>query len=108
LGTADSNIFKEAKGNGADIRFTKANNTTRIQHQIEKWDSAERAAAVWVRVDTVYGNRNNQLFRLHWGNAAAVDSSKGSAVFDTAAGFRAVWHMNDTGNVPDATVRGLT
>ena len=108
LGIADSAIFKQAKGNGGDIRFTKSNNTTRIAHQIEKWDSAGRNAAVWVRVDTVYGNRNNQLFRLHWGNTAANDSSKGSAVFDTAAGFRAVWHMNDTGNVPDATIRGLT
>ncbi len=108
LGTADSNIFKEAKGNGADIRFTKANNTTRLQHQIEKWDSAGRSAAVWVRVDTVYGNRNNQHFRIHWGNAAAMDSSKGAAVFDTTAGFRAVWHMNEAGDVPDATGRGMT
>src|SRR5690606_28182315 len=51
---------------------------------------------------------NNQAFRMHWGNAGADDSSNGSAVFDTAAGFRAVWHMNDTGDVADATTNGLT
>lgn len=108
LGAADSNVFKQAKGNGADLRFTKSNNTTRIAHQIERWDSAGRNAAVWVRVDTVYGNRNNQHVRMHWGNAAAADSSNGTAVFRVADGFRAVWHMNDTGNVADATGRGMT
>src|SRR5690606_17841281 len=90
------------------LRFTKSDNTTRIAHQIERWDSAGRSAAVWVRVDTVYGNRNNQRVRMHWGNAAAADSSRGSAVFDTAGGFRAVWHMNETGDVADETGRGMT
>jgi hypothetical protein len=101
--------FAQAKGNGADIRFTKADNTTRLKHQIETWDSAGKTATIWVLMDTVYGNRQNQNFRLHYGNPAAMDSSKGSAVFDTANGFVAVWHLNETtasaGNlVNDATV----
>lgn len=108
LDSTSAAVFAASKADGADIRFTKANNTTRLPHQIEKWDSAGRSAAIWVRVDTVYGNRNNQSFRMHWGNAAAADSSKGSAVFDTASGFRGVWHMNDTGSVSDASGRGLT
>lgn len=109
LDSTSAAVFTASKSNGADIRFTKADNTTRLAHQIEKWDSAGRSAAIWVRLDTVYGNRNNQSFRMHWGNSAAGDSSKGSAVFDTAGGnFRAVWHMNDTGNVADATAKGLT
>ncbi len=101
-------IFTAAKPDGADIRFTKANNTTRLPHHIEMWDDAAKVAAIWVRVDTVYGNRNNQAIRMHWGNAAADDESNGAAVFDTASGFRAAWHMGGTADVNDVTGTGLT
>ncbi len=108
LGNADSAVFSQANANGSDIRFTKANNTTRLHHEIESWNSATRSAAIWVKVDTIYGNRNNQHIRMHWGNASAADSSNGAAVFDTANGFRAVWHMSDSGDVADATANNLT
>lgn len=108
LDSTSAAVFTASKGNGADIRFTKANNTTRLPHQIEMWDSVGRRAAIWVRVDTIYGNRNNQSLRMHWGNASASDSSQGHAVFDTAGGFVSVWHMNGAGNVDDATTNAYT
>lgn len=98
LGQADSAIFAAAKTTGADIRFTKSNNTTRLKHSIETWDATNRIGAVWVLLDTVYSNNQTQNFRMHWGNAGAADSSKSTAVFDTANGFVAVWHMNEATN----------
>lgn len=105
--------FGQAKAGGADIRFTKANNTTRLHHEIESWDATAKTAAIWVLMDTVYGNTNNQLFRMHWGNSGAADSSKGPAVFDTTNGFVAVWHLNETtaavgSTIADATGSGNT
>ncbi len=110
LDSTSAAVFTASKGNGADIRFTKANNTTRLPHQIEMWDSVGRSAAIWVRVDTVYGNRNNQSLRMHWGNAGASDSSQGNVVFDTASagGYVSVWHMNGTGDMNDATTNAYT
>ena len=110
LGAADSNIFIQSVGSGADLRFTKTNNTTRLAHQIEKWDSAGKSAAIWVLVDTVRGNINNQSVRIHWGKSGAADSSSGSAVFQTSNGFQAVWHMNNggTGTENDGTSNGFT
>jgi Concanavalin A-like lectin/glucanases superfamily/Domain of unknown function (DUF2341) len=111
LGAADSAIFTQALSTGADLRFTKANNTTRLPHQIESWNAAGRTAAVWVLVDTVYGNRNAQYIRMHWGNASAADSSRSTQVFRTAAGFQAVWHMSgatDVANENDATGNAFT
>ncbi len=108
LGQADSAIFAAAKTDGADVRFTKSNNTTRLQHAIETWDATNRVGAVWVLLDTVYANSQTQNFRLHWGNSGALDSSKMTAVFDTANGFLAVWHMNGaTNNLTDATVNAF-
>jgi hypothetical protein len=89
--------FAQSAGRGADLRFTKLGDAIRLQHQIERWDSAAKKAEVWVRLDTVYGNRVTS-FRMHWAKAGSADSSSGARVFDTAQGFQAVWHLNETAN----------
>jgi hypothetical protein len=90
------NIVNFSAGRGADIRFTKADGVTRLPHQIERWDSATQVADVWVLLDTVKGNSTTQVFRVYWGKAGSADSSKGSAVFDTANGYVGVWHLGNT------------
>jgi len=47
---------------------------------------------------------------MFWGNAAAADSSRSIAVFDTANGYQAVWHLGEAGagNTNDATVNNFT
>jgi hypothetical protein len=94
LGASDSAIFAASKTDGTDIRFTKANGE-RLQHQIEHWNSGARTAAIWVLVDTVKGNNATQMMKLRWGKADAADSSRATAVFDTAKGFQAVWHFSE-------------
>jgi hypothetical protein len=110
LGSSDSAVFAQAGTGGASLRFTKADNSTRLSHQIEQWDGAGRSAVVWVLADTVHGNRRDKYIRMHWGKTGAADSSSGTQVFRVAHGFRAVWHMNGTtatSNENDATVNGL-
>jgi hypothetical protein len=108
LGAADSAIFAQAKAGGADLRFTKTNNTTRLPHQIESWNATARTAAIWVLADSVVALKNNNALRLHWGNAAAADSSNGAQVFRTANRYQAVWHMNGSANENDATANAFT
>jgi len=99
--------FAQAAAGGADIRFTKLNNTTRLNHQIERWDAAAKKAEIWVLVDSVKGNALSSL-RMHWGNATAPNLSSGPSVFDTTSGFQAVWHMNSAaGNENDASPNGF-
>jgi hypothetical protein len=99
--------FSQARPNGADIRFTKSDTTT-LPHEIERWNPAGNAAEIWVKVDTILGNSASQSITMYWGNGAAGSSSRGSAVFDTAAGFQGVWHFSDDANglIRDATVNG--
>jgi hypothetical protein len=89
--------FARALGNGADVRFTKADGTP-LQYEIERWDSVDGIAEVWVKVDTVYGNNATQHFMMHYGNQAAASKSNPSAVFDTTQGFQGVWHLADAGS----------
>ena len=108
LDTSNFNVgFTQAQLNGADIRFTKINNTTRLPHQIERWDANGKRAEIWVRLDSIPGAAIDSI-RMHWGNATAPNLSSGPAVFDTLAGFQAVWHMNAaSGNEQDATPNGF-
>ncbi|MBN2036144.1 MAG: DUF2341 domain-containing protein [Chitinispirillaceae bacterium] len=96
--------FGQTNGNGSDLRFKKPDDSP-LAFEIERWDPAVRKAEIWVRVDTVYGNDNQQSFAMYWGNAAAASASNSAVVFDTAAGFEGVWHLSGTGTATahDAT-----
>jgi hypothetical protein len=98
LAAKDSLTFSQALAGGADIRFTKANDATRLKHQIDTWDASTRTASIWVLVDTVKGGSRSQKIRMHWVKAGAADSSSGTAVFSN--GFTNVWHL---GNAADVT-----
>jgi hypothetical protein len=108
LDSTHASIFTQAKSGGADLRFTKTNNVTRLPHQIESWNATARTAAIWVLADTIPANSNNHALRMHWGNAAAADSSSGAKVFDTTNAFQAVWHMSASGDEADATLNAFT
>jgi hypothetical protein len=85
-------IFSEARVDGSDIRFTKSDNTS-LPFEIERWDSAAQRAEIWVKVDTVYGNDSSHFVVMYWGEPAAAMAINHATVFDTANGFRGVWHL---------------
>jgi hypothetical protein len=98
--------FSQAQAGGGDIRFTKSDNSL-LPYEIEFWDGPAGLAEVWVKVDTVFGNDSTQSIVMYWGAStnSATSLSNSAAVFDTAQGFQAVLHMNQSagGKVVDAT-----
>jgi hypothetical protein len=76
------------------IRFSGAGGV-KLPYQVERWDSAAGLAEIWVRIDTLRAQDSGQALRMHWGNPAAIDRSSGKTVFDTAAGFAGVWHLQE-------------
>jgi hypothetical protein len=103
--TAVNFDFSQAKNNGTDLRFIQSG-AGFLSCEIERWDAPYKRAEIWVKVGTVYGNNRTQSLTMYWGNAASVDASNSTAVFDTAAGFQGVWHLSDSaaGQFHDATV----
>jgi hypothetical protein len=85
--------FSQARKNGEDMRFLAPDKRV-LPYEIERWDSAGGRAELWVRLDTVFGNNNTQYITMQWGNGKAHGTTNGAAVFDTADGFTAVWHLN--------------
>ena len=100
----DANFdFSEAEASGGDLLVTGRDQTL-LSFEIERWDRENRRAEIWVRIDTLFGNDSVQSIRLYWGNADTETAVTAGAVFDTAGGFRGVWHMGDAGDtVHDAT-----
>jgi hypothetical protein len=84
--------FSQAQTNGQDIRFAKPIGKA-LAYEIASWDAATHQAVLWVAVDTVYPNNDTQRVVMFWGNNAVRGESNPAAVFDTAAGFAAVWHL---------------
>jgi hypothetical protein len=87
--------FTQAKADGGDLRFTKADGSP-LPCELARWDGANDFAEVWVKVDTVLGNNAAQYFIMLWGNPTAISESSGPAVFDSSSGFEGVWHLNET------------
>ena len=99
--------FAMAQDSGQDIRFAKSDGT-HLYYQIEKWDFSGKTAAIWVRVDTVFGNNNTQYITMYWGNPKVNSMSNGAAVFDTANGFIGVWHLSNGRFYPMPPLRAIT
>lgn len=100
--------FSKSSGKGNDIRFTSSEGKPLV-HEIETWDSLKQLAAIWVKVDTIKGNNNQQTITMFWGNPQVVTVSNSMRVFDTTAGFQGVWHMASTSEnrISDATVNSF-
>jgi hypothetical protein len=79
---------------GADLRFTDADNTVLLSHEIEAWDT-NGVSRVWVRVPSLSTNR---VIKAFWRDPEA-GAPASAPVWD--AGFCGVWHLADTLN--DAT-----
>ncbi len=93
LTSSDFN-FSQTKSDGTDIRFSKADGIA-IPFEIDYWDSTAGKAAIWVLLDTLYSNRNDQHFFLYWGNSSALNRSASNPVFAADTNALAVLHLSE-------------
>jgi hypothetical protein len=95
--------FGQAGNGGNDLLFTTADDSP-LPFEIERWDPDSGLAEVWVRLDSIPGNDTGTLF-MYWGNSGAPGLPENGVVFDTAAGFSAVWHLGEAADtLHDVTV----
>ncbi len=100
---SDANFpFDSVDADSGTIRFVKQNGTV-VPFSVESWDAG--AAAIWVLLDTLFGNDSSQSIILQWGASIADSVKSDSPVFDTALGFLAGYHLG--GSLTDMTVNGF-
>lgn len=107
--TADNfaDVFSGAKDGGADIRFTKADGTSRLYHEIASWDPSGQTAQVWVLMDEVPGNSITEI-KMYWGNSGASSLSEPAQVFSSSNGFAGVWHLEESGDGTEGEYKDAT
>lgn len=92
--------FNDIKANGEDLMFRKSDNTA-LPFEIERWEPSKGIADIWVTVDTIKAYTKAQQIVLYYGNPDAQQVA--ASLFDTASGFKAVWHFNSFPSVSDAS-----
>ncbi len=80
--------FLAAKPDGADMRFVAGDDKTPLKFSVERYDSANELAIVWVQVPVVAPGSDKNLIFAYFGNEKAAAEAP-AAVFDssTAAAF---------------------
>lgn len=99
--------FERAHPKGDDIHFVKTDNTS-LPNEIEQWDPISQTAAVWVKIDTIHAKEANQFIIMKWGEADVLNKSNSASVFDTAAGFAGVWHLNEDPSAGKGSIKDRT
>jgi len=80
--TLNSNNFDFSKSNnGNDIRFSP-NKITEYPYWIQKWDSNNQIAIIWVKVPFIAHNSLLTNIHMYYGNPTALSQSNGLNVFD--------------------------
>ncbi|MBD3249198.1 DUF2341 domain-containing protein [Candidatus Woesearchaeota archaeon] len=103
---SDDIDFTDAKSGGEDIRFLDSDENL-LSYEIERWDSSEQKAEVWVKVPVISSTESTVLY-LYYGNDDASDAQDPDDVWDD--NFNGVWHLTenvsgtgDTGVYIDST-----
>ena len=95
--------FLSAKEDGSDIRVVAEDDTTELKFHVERFDSVNELAFVWVQVPKLAGSNSTQHIWLYSGNKEAPPVADSKTSYD--AQQLMVFHLNDTQGLPqDATV----
>jgi len=98
---ADNPVFAKAQSSGNDILFTSSDATTKISHEIEKFDVVTHELDAWVKISTL-ATAADTIIYMYYGNAGATDQQDLANTWNTD--FKGVWHMNEaSGTIYDAT-----
>lgn len=85
-----NNIWAKAQADGDDILFTSADGTTKLAHEIEKYNAATHELWAWVKVPTLATGATTGIY-MYYGNAAAANQQSKTAVWSN--GYKTVLHM---------------
>ena len=61
-----------ASPSGGDLRFTDANGTRELPHEIDEWNDANGVSSVWVQIPSL--SSTNDYIWAYWGNPNATTS----------------------------------
>ena len=83
---------------GDDLRFVSSDETMLLKHHIEKYDSIDEMALVWVKAPRLSGASNQDFIWMYYGNEAAVGGQDAKGTYDVNQ--VAVYHFGELEGLP--------
>ena len=98
VSVTDSDLTQVAETDGSDIVFTASDGTTELDYEMEKFDQSTGEIIAWVKIPTVFGSVNTDIYMYYKGT-----STTSSSPWDDF--YNLVWHLNQDsdGTVDDFT-----
>jgi biopolymer transport protein ExbB len=100
LHTGNFAHFLDVKEDGSDLRFFAADGKTPLPYHIEKFDSLNELALIWVQLPKLAAGKTDHVW-MKYGNPNAAPAQDAKAVYD--ANFVAVYHFEAPGLPRDQT-----
>ncbi len=92
ISITDPDLSSKAQTNGNDILFTDSDGITKLDHEIESYDSSTGKLEAWVRIPTLTPGKT---IYMYYGNPSATNQQNPTAVWDS--NFVMVQHLQETG-----------
>ncbi|MCK5559373.1 MAG: DUF2341 domain-containing protein, partial [Thermoplasmata archaeon] len=92
INITDPDLKNKARSDGYDIFFTSSDGDTKLDHEIESYDSSNGEMQAWVRIPAL-SSTSDTLIYMHYGNPTATDQSNVSGVWIN--NYSAVWHLDE-------------
>ncbi|MFH0725683.1 MAG: DUF2341 domain-containing protein [Pseudomonadota bacterium] len=91
-------IFGNAKANGEDIRFIGSDDQAVLKYHIEKYDTIDEMALIWVKLPKISSGSNQDFIWMYYGNEAAVSGQGAKETYD---GLQiGVYHFGEAEGAP--------
>jgi MSHA biogenesis protein MshQ len=87
------------KSDGTDILFTASDGTTKLDHELELYNSTTGQVIAWVRIPTLSASADTSIY-IYYGNAAASNQQNPTEVWDT--NFKLVQHLKESSGTTTA------
>jgi hypothetical protein len=100
----DTDLKNYASTTGADILFTSSDGKTKLNHEIESYNSATGQLIAWVSVPSLTNTSDTVLY-LYFGNATATSQQNATATWDSS--YKGVWHLPNGSSLSVTDSTGL-
>lgn len=97
----DASLASNAQADGDDILFTSSNGQTKINHEIEYYNSSTGELVAWIQIASLPNTSNTEIY-MYYGNPAASNQQNITSTW--SATYKAVYHFAETaGDYLDST-----
>ena len=98
--------FDTVKPDGSDLRFIAADDKTELKFHIEKFDSVNALAVVWVQLPKIDAAAKDAFIYVYSGNEKATASADAKSTWD--ANTVAAFHFAEKSMLADSSTTGAT